>query len=500
VNPQYEDFKERFSQITHLRSVMQALTWDQETMMPESGALHRAAQVSTVAVIQHQRLTAPSLGELLYRLESESDALDLWERASVREARRQYNRATRLPEALVRALAETAALAYEAWVKARGDSDYGAFAPWLQKMVSLKREEARCQAGASTQHDYDALLEDYEPGMTVSQLNWLFAELQPQLTALLQRITGCGRQPPALPVGPYPVMAQEDFSREVLTAMGFDWKAGRLDTSPHPFCSGFSPLDVRITTRYSTTEISKALFGTIHECGHALYEQGFDPSYYGLPACDAISLGIHESQSRLWENQVGRSRDFWEFWLPRARRVFPPHFEDVPLDDFVWSINRVAPTPIRVEADEVTYGLHVILRYELEKELLADNLGIDDLEEAWDTRMKEYLGFRPDSAAVGVLQDTHWSQGLFGYFPTYLLGNLYAAQIFNQANREIPDLGKNVARGDLISLREWLKDRIHRHGKTRSAAELIQELTGHPLSPRHFLSYLEDKFGRLYGL
>jgi carboxypeptidase Taq len=500
VNRFYEDFKNRFSEITHLRTVLQALSWDQETMMPELGAPHRAAQVSTVAVLQHQRLTDPSFRELLSTLETRTDELDLWGRASIQEARRQYDRATRLPETLVKTLAETAALAYEAWVQARSESDYAAFAPWLKKIVSLKREEARCLAGETAQHDYDALLDGYEPGMTVAQLDPLFAQFRPKLTALLGRIVDSGRQPVPLPPGPYPVQAQDVFNREVLTALGFDWKAGRLDTAPHPFCSGFSPCDVRITTRYSTTEISKALFGTIHECGHALYEQGLDAQYYGLPACDAVSLGIHESQSRLWENQVGRSHDFWEFWLPRARRHFPPHFDDFSLDEFVWSINRVAATPIRVEADEVTYGLHVILRYELEKELLTGTLGVSDLEEAWNERMAMYLGFRPENAAEGVLQDTHWSQGLVAYFPTYLLGNLYAAQIFDQATKEIPDLGRSIARGDLISLREWLRRRIHRHGKTRSARELIQELTGAALSSRHFLDYLEDKFGRLYGL
>ncbi|MFB3903162.1 MAG: carboxypeptidase M32 [Acidobacteriota bacterium] len=493
----YGEFKRRSSEITHLRSILQSLSWDQETMMPEMGAGHRALQVSTLAVIQHQRLTDPAYGDLIARLEAAPGTLDQWGKASVREARRQYDKATRLPESLVKELAETAALAYEAWVKARSESDFPAFAPWLDKMVKLKRAEAQCLQipGAPL---YEALLDDYEPGAKVSQLDALFTEIRPELTSLLDRITSASRQPRPLPTGPFPVQGQETLGREILTSMGFNWKAGRVDTSPHPFCSGFSPLDVRITTRYSTSEIGKALFGMMHECGHALYEQGLNPDAYGLPACDAVSLGIHESQSRLWENQVGRSRGFWEHWFPRLRRTFPPHFDNFSLDDFVFAINKVIASPVRVEADEVTYGLHVILRYELEKALIAGELEPSGLDEVWNERMQEYLRYRPANAAEGVLQDTHWSQGLLGYFPTYLLGNLYAAQLFEQARRSIPELETMISTGELLPLREWLRTNVHARGKALTADELIQEVTGRKLSAEFFLNYLKTKFGELY--
>jgi len=467
--------------------------------MAELGATHRASQVSTLAVIHHQRLVDPAYGDLISRLESRLGELDPWGQASVREARRQYDKATKVPESLVRELAETTALAYEAWVKARSESDFPAFAPWLKKILKLRRNEAECLKRPD-QTLYEALLDEYEPGMTEATLDSLFSGIQPELTSLVDRITSSGRQPRPLPPGPFPAAAQETLGREILTAMGFDWKAGRLDTSPHPFCTGLSPRDVRITTRYSTTEIIKALFGMIHECGHGLYEQGLDASAYGLPACEAISLGLHESQSRLWENQIGRSRSFWEYWFPRLRRAFSPRFDDFSLDDFVFSVNTVRPSPIRTEADEVTYGLHVILRYQLEKALINEEVDVSELDQVWNDRMWQYLRYVPANSAEGVLQDTHWSQGLFGYFPTYLLGNLYAAQIFDQAKQSISGLDQAISAGNLLSLREWLREQIHVHGKTLTADEVIEAVTGRQLSADPFLDYLDTKFGDLYGI
>jgi carboxypeptidase Taq len=498
VSATYNDFELRSSEIIHLRSVLEALSWDQETMMPEAGAAHRAAQVSTIAVLLHQRITDPKFGDLIGSLEQNA-TLDAWGRASVREAKRQYDRATRVPQTLVKELAGTRPLAYEAWVKARSESDFPSFAPWLEKIVALKRQEAEClrEPGGAL---YDALLDEYEPGMTIVRLDSIFSEVRPRLSRLIARITSSGRGPRPLPTGPFPVQAQESINREILTSMGFNWKAGRLDTSPHPFCSGFSPRDVRMTTRYSTTEIAKALFGSMHECGHALYEQGLPADRYGLPACEAISLGVHESQSRLWENQVGRSFSFWDFWFPKLKRSFAPHFDDFTVEAFVRSVNRVSPSLIRVEADEVTYGLHVILRYELEKALISGSLEVDDLEESWGHKMSEYLDLRPIDSAQGALQDTHWSQGLVGYFPTYLLGNLYASQFYQSACYSLPDLDKSIARGEMLPLREWLRERVHQHGKTVTADELIQRVTGAPVAASHFLDYLDDKFGRLYDL
>lgn len=493
----YATFQERTRRLADLASTVAILSWDQETMMPPAGGVWRARQLSTLAALHHEQLTDPAWEELLERLEEED--LDLWGRASLREFRRQYDKARRLPESLVRELAETTSLASQHWVRAREASDFQLFQPWLEKVLHLKRQQAACLQCSNTL--YEALLDEYEPGMQEARLEELFRGLQPALSSLLQRIQASPvfDQVPALQ-GNFPIESQRELGREIMTAMGFDWNAGRLDVSPHPFCTGLTPRDVRITTRYSESDFTNSLFGILHETGHALYEQGLDPEHYGLPACDAISLGIHESQSRLWENQVGRSLPFWTHWFPRLRQVFAGRLEGVSLEDFLRRINRVRPSLIRVDADEVTYGLHVILRYELEQRMIQGSLEVAELPEAWNQRMEEYLGIVPERDAEGVLQDTHWSQGLIGYFPTYLLGNLYAAQIYACARRSIPDLEGQIRSGEMRSLREWLREQVHRPGKTLTADELIEKISGKPLDTQDLLGYLEDKFRSLYAI
>ena len=429
----------------------------------------------------------------------QEEPLDEWDRASVREMKREYERAVRLPEALVRELAETGSLAYEAWVAARRASDFPTFAPWLKKMFGLKRQEAACLSDNG--HPYDPLLDEFEPGMKASRLDSLFKSLRPALTDLLGRIQDSPRQPdPGALSGRFDVEQQREFAAQVLSSMGFEWDAGRLDVSPHPFCSGLTPRDVRITTRYSEDDFSKSLFGVVHEGGHALYEQGLDAARYGQPVCQSISLGIHESQSRLWENFVARSLPFWEHWYPSLRVTFPDAFSQTALEDFIAAINLVKASLIRVDADEVTYGLHVILRYELEKSLLEDDLAIEDLSAVWDERMEAYLGVRPANAAEGVLQDTHWSQGLVGYFPTYLLGTLYAAQFYRVAQSEIADFTARIGRGDFLPLRHWLGEKIHRPGRLLGAESLVEEITGEGLNEKHFLDYLSRKYGEIYDI
>jgi len=493
-----EQFIERSQELVRLGSILHTLSWDQETMMPPEGGPLRAQQRSTLAAICHQRLTDPVLGELLEELSSQE--LDLWMKTAVKEMKRDHYRAIRIPESLVRELSETCSLAYESWVKARKASDFPAFSPWLRKVLALKREEARCLK-SSNGTLYEALLDHFEPGMTVSQLDGLFSVVRPHLSQLLSRIRTAEHQPrPELLQGDFSLDSQEQFGRKVLTSMGFDWDAGRLDRSPHPFCSGLTPRDVRITTRYSPSDFSSSFFAIVHEGGHALYEQGLDWKHYGSPACEAVSMGIHESQSRLWENQVARSRMFWQHWFTELQQFFPGQLDQVPLEEFLHAINQVKASMIRVEADEVSYGLHVILRYELEKQMVEDALEVEDLEEAWNNKMKEYLGVSPSNSAEGVLQDTHWSQGLLGYFPTYLLGNLYAAQIYDQAQRSIDGLEREISQGHLQPLRKWLGETIHRHGKTFTAQELIEKISGEPLKADTFLSYLEAKFEGLYRL
>jgi len=490
-----DQFKSRSKELAQLRAIGSLLAWDQEVIMPPFGAKFRAQQRSTLAGLAHKRLVDPTLNELMEGLETKN--LEEIDRASLKELRRQYDKAGRVPEALVRELAEVSAIAYENWVRARRDSDFSIFEPWLSKIVDLKREEARCIAISDS--PYETLMDEFEPSASESELEDLFGKVRIRLIELLQRIAASTVQPSSIQ-GVYPVEQQEAFGRGILTSMGFDWKAGRLDTSPHPFCVGLTPDDVRITTRHSEEDFTSALFGMIHEGGHGLYEQGLDEATYGLPVCDATSLGMHESQSRLWENQIGRSRLFWNHWYPHLKEAFPGQLDHLSLDDFVLAINRVRPSLIRVEADEVTYGLHIIMRFEIERKLLAGEIECKDLPEFWDSKMVEYLGVRPSNAAEGVLQDTHWSQGLIGYFPTYLLGNLYAAQLLRAAYREIPDLERRIGRGDLLELREWLREKIHRPGRTLSAGDLIRRTTGEGLKADYFLDYLDEKYAELYIL
>ena len=492
-----EWFLARSREMVNLRGVLALLSWDQETLMPPRGTPLRAQQSAMLAGLYHEKLTEPQWADVLEELEDASS--DPWISASVREMRRLYQRAVRIPQSLVRELAETASLAYQVWVDARQKSDFGLFVEPLEKIIRLKREEARCLQFPGS--PYNALLDEYEPEMTTTELDALFSALRPQLTDLLARIRDSAIEPdPSILQGDFPRQGQESFGRRILTTMGFDWQGGRLDVSPHPFCSAFSPVDVRITTRYSEESFASSLFGMVHEGGHALYEQGLGEEHFGLPASESISLGIHESQSRLWENQVARGRPFWDYWYPRLKETFPGRLDAVSLDDFMQVINLVEATLIRVEADEVTYGLHVILRYELEKALLEGSLSVQDLDQVWKERMGDYLGVVPEHSSEGVLQDTHWSQGLIGYFPTYFVGNLYAAQMFQQAQRDLPDLEQLFRSGELKPLREWLRENVHVHGKTLSASELIRRVSGESLDSSYFLTYLESKFGDLYAL
>lgn len=497
MNRDYESLLKQTRELAEISSILHTLAWDQETYMPTRGSVPRARQVATLSGLYHQKLTSPQFGSILERLRGSE--LDLWSEATVKEARRQHDKSVKVPEGLVRELAETCSLGYQAWVQARQESDLSIFLPWLEKTVELKKQEAKCLQFSDSL--YEALLDEYEPGMTESRLDETFALLRPELTSLLQKTEPLQRQhPPDLLRGSFARQKQRDFGCQILTSMGFDWEAGRLDESPHPFCTGLSPLDVRITTRYSEEDFSPSLFGIVHEGGHALYEQGLDAKRYGSPACDAVSLGIHESQSRLWENQVARGRPFWRHWLPLLKNTFPGELDHLPLDDFLRAINRVQASFIRVDADEVSYGLHVILRYELERSLIGGDLQARHLEDMWNTKMEEYLGITPRTSAEGVLQDTHWSQGLIGYFPTYLLGNLYAAQFFETAKTSLPGLEDGIAKGELLPLRGWLRERIHQRAKTVTAEELVQDVSGQPLSPQFFIDYLHNKFGAIYEL
>jgi carboxypeptidase Taq len=497
----FDELIRRVKAVSLLGSCGAVLHWDHQTYMPPKGGVHRAEQLALLAGLCHEQFTAPEIGDLLSLAETGELARASGSATAVnlREIRRAHDRATRIPATLVQELARTSTLAQDVWVEARKASDFGRFRPWLEKLVGLKREEAQAvgRGGAL----YDALLDEYEPGETAARLTQVFADLRPALVDLVGRIAASERRPDlAILHRAYPIAAQEAFGKAVATAFGFDFQAGRLDVTTHPFCSGIGPGDTRLTTRYNLQDFSDAFFSILHEAGHGLYDQGLDPEHYGTPMGEAASLGIHESQSRLWENFVGRSRAFWEHWLPRASQAFPNAWEAVDLDALVFAINDVRCSFIRVDADEATYNLHIVLRFELEQALIAGDLAVADLPAAWNERMVRDLGSAPPDDAQGCLQDIHWSGGSFGYFPTYTLGNLYAAQFFAKAQAELGDLGEQFRRGEFLPLREWLREKIHRHGHRYRAADLVVAVTGEPLNPAYLLRHLREKLGTLYGV
>lgn len=478
-----------------LDSCAAVLGWDERTHMPPKAAGHRADQMAALAKLAHRARTDPRVGELL----TAAQPVDDGQAANLREIRRQYERAVKLPPDLVEELARVTSQAQSAWQHAKEQSDFAAFRPWLEKIVALKRREV--DAVGYTDSVYDALLDEYEPGATAASVGRVFDGLKRDLIPLVAAIVDAGRQPRRdILRRDYAVDRQAALARAVATAIGYDFDAGRLDVSSHPFCTTLGPGDVRITTRYHPNQFGQAFFGTLHEVGHALYEQGLPADDYGTPLGTACSLGVHESQSRLWENAVGRGRPFWEHFLPRVRAAFPGTLDDVSLDDMLFAVKDVKASFIRVDADEVTYNLHIVFRFELEVALLTGDLAVGDLPGAWAEKFQAAFQLTPPDDAHGCLQDIHWSFGGFGYFPTYTLGNLYAAQFMTAARRELPDLDDDFRRGEFGRLKLWLNEKIHRHGQRYRADALCELVTGEPLNPRHCLDYLKSKYAPLYGI
>ncbi len=499
---------ERLLEIQQIASAASLLSWDQETYMPSGGGVARADQLATLHGIAHDRLVSAEMEKLLTTWvdpetgrprEAQPDAWNEPARALLREVWRDFSRAKKLPSEFVKRLGRECSLAQQVWADARAQSSFGKFLPNLRTLVALKVEEA--QYLGYDESPYDALLDTYEPGWTVSKIKPLFDSLKPKLVTLLERVMASSvKIDDQFLFRAFNIERQLDFGRLVLTAMGYDFDKGRLDLSAHPFTTSFHPTDVRVTTRVYEQELPACLFSCIHEGGHGLYDQGLDPQLFGTPLGESLSLGIHESQSRLWENSVGRSRAFWRCFYPTLQQAFPDQLDDVTQERFYAAINRVQPSLIRVEADELTYNLHIMLRFEIEQDVIEGRVRVEDLPEVWNQKMSSYLGITPERDADGVLQDVHWSLGAFGYFPTYTIGNLYAAQFYQQAHREIPDFDAQIARGELAALTQWLNQKIHRWGRTFTADQLAERVTGHTLTPEPFLSYLHNKFGELYQL
>lgn len=493
----YAELIRRSKELGVLNSCAAVLGWDQQTYMPTQGANLRGEQMALLASLSHQKFTDPKIGELLAGAESDS-SLDDGAKANVRELRRGYDRATKLPPSLVEELARVTTQAQQAWQTAKSKNDFATFCPLLEKVVVLKRQEA--DAVGFKAHPYDALIEEYEPGTTVAELKSLFAGLTAELVPLIRKISLSAKKPdPDVLQRDFPIERQRVFAEAAAAAFGFDFSAGRLDVTAHPFCSGFGPGDCRITTRYNPKFFNEAFFGVLHETGHALYEQNLPAEHFGTPLGVACSFGIHESQSRLWENQVGRGRPFWEHFFPRLQQTFPTAFTGVNLDEFYFGVNDVKPSLIRVEADEATYNLHIALRFELELALLTGELPVKELPGVWNERFKALLGLEVPSDSQGCLQDIHWSFGGIGYFPTYTLGNLYAAQLMDAARSNLPGLDDDFRRGEFGRLKGWLTEKVHRHGQRWRANELCKRATGNDLSPKPFLNYLKAKYEPLYA-
>ncbi|MGQ0629028.1 MAG: carboxypeptidase M32 [Phycisphaerales bacterium] len=484
-----------------LASVNQLLNWDQETYMPPEAAAHRADQQAMLSALVHERRTSKRMGDLLSAAEEERGLNDE-ERANLREMRRDFERETKLPTTLVAELAKVQSQSQEVWKEARSKNNFAMFAPWLQRVMELLRQKARCYGVPKGGELYDALLDEYEPGMTAREIEGIFTPLRGRLAGLVARIAATGRGPDRSVLGLKFSQAQHTgFVAAVLEAMRFDSKAGRLDVTTHPFCSGLAPGDTRLTFRWQTESFLEPLYGVMHEAGHGLYEQGLPKATrFGEPLGDAVSLGIHESQSRMWENFVGRSRSFWTWALPIAKRHYAPALDGHTIEKMFEIANLVRPSFIRVEADEATYNLHIMLRFEIERALIKGDLAVSDLPEAWNSAFKAYLGLDVPDDRRGCLQDVHWAFGLVGYFPTYTLGNLYAAQFWEKINSRVTDLDAQMARGQFGALKHWLNENIHAHGRRYSASELCMRTTGKPLSAEPLMRHLEGKLAPIYGL
>lgn len=485
-------------QIAYLESTQELLHWDERTQMPAQGAEYRAEQLATLAAEVHRRSTSAELGQWLEELASEASDDPHEERATtIRQLKRSYDKQIKLPTSLVEALSRATSHAHQAWVEARAADDFSRFAPQLSRVIELKKQQA-ASIGYADQL-YDALLDEYEPQATTRQLTELLGAFRQQLVPLVAAVTSSSRRPnKSLLQRQFPIAAQQSLGKQAAEAIGFDFARGRLDVTHHPFCTSVGPNDCRITTRYDEHFFPAAFFSILHEAGHGIYDQGLPNHWYGLPPGSFVSLGIHESQSRLWENLVGRSDAFWRHFYCAAQQLFPDALGDVQREDFVFAVNLVEPSLIRVEADELTYNLHVIIRFELEQAIFSDDLDVAELPPAWNAKYRDYLGIAPPSDADGVLQDVHWCEGLFGYFPTYSLGNLYAAQFWAAAEQQVGPLQPQLANGDFAPLRRWLGEQIHRRGQRYTASQLVQLVTGAPLSQAALIDYLRDKYGALY--
>ncbi len=490
-------YKEHLREIGKLSSSLALLHWDQRTHLPEKGHAARAEVIGKLAKMVFELSIADDLGRYIEELETRDD-LSPQDKASVRVVGRDYRRHKAIPPDLFEKFAIARSKSETAWEKARATSDFAAFRPHLEEMVDYSRQFAEYYG--YKENPYDALIEDYEPGMTAAQLKEIIAPLRDALVPFIKRLGEDGTKPGTDFIrGSFPEDKQRELSLHALSAIGYDFHAGRLDTTVHPFTIGVGPGDVRVTTRFLSDDPFSGLYSSIHEGGHALYEQGIPDELRWTGLDDGASMGIHESQSRMWENMVGRSRAFWEFFTPITTGVFS-QFSAAAADDLYRAVNVVEPSLVRVEADEVTYNLHIMLRFELEEGLINGRIAVNDLPQLWNEAMDRYLGVTPTDDAHGVLQDVHWSGGMFGYFPSYMLGNLYAAQLFAAAHRDIPGLEEDFVRGEFSRLLTWLREKIHQFGRIYDPIDLLERATGEKPDSKYFIDYITQKYSEIYKI
>lgn len=494
----YNDFIELVQEIHNYEIIGRLLGWDQEVLMPPNGIKDRAPLREMISGVVHSKTTSKKMEELLNELNKPEvfESLTAEQKANVRDIKKEFDRSKSIPEEHVKEVSKLSSMAVPEWVKAKEKNDFSIFQPFLEKMVELKKKEAE-YIGYKNK-PYDALMDQFEPGLTHKEVVPLFADLRTKLVPIVANIIDSGYRPDYdFLVGDYPVEAQRSFNNQLAADLGFDFDGGRLDESAHPFTTG-SLRDVRITTRYRD-DLRVGIQGTIHETGHALYEMGFLDEHYGTPMAQAASLGIHESQSRWWENLIGRSLPFWTHYFPKMQKAFPGSFDDKGPEDMWRAFNDVSPSFIRVEADEVTYNLHIILRQEIETGLMDGDINVSEAPQVWNEKFDKYLQLEVPDNAQGVLQDIHWAFGYIGYFPTYTLGNLYSVQFFNQAEKDLGGIYDKVENGEFAPILDWLRTNIHHKGRLMPATELVKDITGESLSVDPFIEYLKGKFGPMYG-
>ncbi len=498
MSEKLDQLKEKLGEVSDIGRAASVLGWDQQVNMPPGGSEARGRQLATLSKIAQEKFITDEVGRLIDDLKQEFDGADTDEAAMIRVAARDYDKAKRVPPEFIAEQAIVTSKAFEAWREAKGKSDFSIFQPHLERVVELV--EKYISFFPPTDHPYDVLLDDYEHGMKTADVKAIFDGLRPKQVKLIKAIASSKHVKDDFLYKKYNEQKLMDFGVQVITKFGYDWSRGRQDKAPHPFETTFSVNDVRITTRFEADNPLAMLFSTMHESGHAMYEQGINPAYERTPIAGGTSLAVHESQSRMWENLVGRSLPFWEHFYPAFKKTFPTQLDGVSLKSFYKAINTVEPSLIRVNADEATYNLHIMLRLELEIGIVEGLIAIKDLPEIWSSKMQEYLGITPPDDAKGVLQDIHWSNGAIGYFSTYALGNLISAQLWEKINKDIRNLDDQIRKGDFSELLGWLRQNIHRHGQKYEPQKLVERVTGSKITPEPYIRYLTKKYSEIYGL